>query len=64
MAKKLGVIAVSLMLGAVLTWIIIWRIPTTPAIYGPIYFALTAIFLAGIFAIWIDHFTNAGILPR
>lgn len=64
LAKRLGVIIVSLIVGFVLTAIIVQLIGTTLEEYGVYYTSFTAISLGCAVAIWLDKFLDTNMLPK
>ncbi len=65
LVKRISVIVISLILGAIVSaGIIVFLIGTTIAEYGGLYFFLTAFFMGAAFGIWLDKFMGTQILPK
>ena len=65
LVKRILVIVVSLVVGAVVTvGLIEFVLDTTVAEYGTLYFILTAFFLACAAAVWLDKFLGTEFLPE
>ncbi len=63
--KRIGLIVVSMILGAILTWAIItFLLGTSIAEYGPVYFPLTAFFFGIAIALIADRFAGTEFLPK
>ena len=64
LVKRLLLVIISLVFGALVTTGITLLVGTTPAEYGPIYFSFTSLALACALGIWLDKFMNTEILPK
>lgn len=67
--KRIGLIVISMVLGAGLTWAIVTLpIPffpnTSVAEYGAVYFTLTAFFIGCAIALILDRFAGTDLLPK
>lgn len=65
LVKRILVIVVSLIVGAIVTvGLVRFALGTTVAEYGTLYFVLTAFFLGCALAIWLDKFLGTEFLPE
>ena len=65
LVKRILVIVISLIIGAVVTVAMIELVlDTTVAEYGTLYFVLTAFFLGAAVGIWLDKFLGTEFLPE
>ncbi len=70
LAKRLGVLGLSAVLGAAVTYLMLLVIRVTmqsnvtPAYYGYDYFILTSLFIGAAILVWLDHILGARILPK
>jgi uncharacterized membrane protein len=63
--KRIALIVISMIVGAVLTWAIItFLLDTSVAEYGPVYFPLTAFFFGISIALIADRFAGTEFLPK
>lgn len=65
LVKRLLVIVVSLIIGAVVTvGLVTLVLGTTVAEFGVFYFSMTAFFLGAAVGIWLDKFLGSNFLPE
>lgn len=64
LVKRLGVMAVSFVIGFLITWVIIILIGTTIGEYGGIYTFFTSLTIGCAIGIWLDKFAGTEILPK
>lgn len=65
LVKRIMVIVISLVVGAVVTvGILRFILGTTVAEYGTLYFILTTFFLGCALGIWLDKFLETEFLPE
>lgn len=65
LVKRLLVIVISLVVGAIVTvGLVRFVLETTVAEYGTFYFAMTAFFLGCALGIWLDKFLGTEFLPE
>lgn len=63
--KRLLLFAISLIIGAILTFLIItFVLGTTYGEYGFLYFFLTSFFFGAAVGIWLDKFMGTELLPE
>ena len=63
--KRLLLVAISLAVGAALTYaIVVFLLGTTVVEYGAFYFFMTMLFLALALGIWLDKFMGTDLLPE
>ena len=64
LVKRLGVMAVSFIIGLVLTELTVRLVGTNAAEYGGIYYFFTALSLGVAVGIWLDKFAGTQMLPK
>lgn len=65
LVKRILVIVISLIVGAVVTvGLVRFVMDTTVAEYGALYFILTAFFLGCAVGIWLDKYMGTDLLPE
>ncbi len=62
--KRIGVMAVSFIVGLVLTELLVRFVGTNSDEYGFLYYFFTALTLGIAIGIWVDKFAGTEILPR
>lgn len=64
LVKRIGVLAVSLVIGYIFTFGIVTLIGTTVEEYGGLYTFFTALSIGLAIAVWLDKFLGTEMLPE